>query len=109
MVAAETATPQDRLMFQMLGSFAEFEKSNINERTRDGLYRAPLKATPRSGSLRLPCDDAGWLEVVEEEARIVEQIISNIAGGSSLYSEAQRLNALGVRPPSAKYESSKKR
>jgi site-specific DNA recombinase len=30
----ETATPQGRLMFQMLGSFAEFEKSNINERTR---------------------------------------------------------------------------
>src|SRR3712207_3585003 len=40
----ETATPQGRLMFQMLGSFAEFEKSNINERTRDGLYR-----THRSG------------------------------------------------------------
>jgi site-specific DNA recombinase len=26
----ETATPQGRLMFQMLGIFAEFEKSNIN-------------------------------------------------------------------------------
>jgi site-specific DNA recombinase len=35
----ETATPQGRLMFQMLGSFAEFEKESIKQRTRDGLHR----------------------------------------------------------------------
>jgi len=106
----ETATPQGRLMFQMLGSFAEFEKSNINERTRDGLYRAH-----RSGRHLAPvpfgyrAGEDGRLEVVEEEARIVEQIIENIASGATLYSEAERLNTLGVRPPSAKYEPGKKR
>jgi site-specific DNA recombinase len=35
----ETATPQVRLLFQMLGSFAEFERSTIKQRTRDGLHR----------------------------------------------------------------------
>ena len=35
----ETATPQGRLLFQMLGSFAEFERSTIKQRTRDGLHR----------------------------------------------------------------------
>ena len=100
----ETATPQGRLMFQMLGSFAEFEKSNINERTRDGLYRAH-----RSGRHLAPvpfgycANDDGRIEIVPEEAEVVREIISNIAGGSTLYSEAGRLNALGVRPPSAKY------
>jgi site-specific DNA recombinase len=91
----ETATPQGRLMFQMLGSFAEFEKSNINERTRDGLYRAH-----RSGRHLAPvpfgyrANEDGRLEIVPEEAEVVSEIISNIAGGSTLYSEAGRLNAL---------------
>ncbi len=106
----ETATPQGRLMFQMLGSFAEFEKSNINERTRDGLYRAH-----RSGRHLAPvpfgyrANEDGRLEIVPEEEEVVSEIISNIASGSTLYSEAARLNALGLPPPSAKYESGKKR
>jgi len=36
----ETVSSQGRLMFQMLGSFAEFERASIRERTRDGLHRA---------------------------------------------------------------------
>jgi DNA invertase Pin-like site-specific DNA recombinase len=31
----ETVTPQGRLMFQMLGSFAEFERASIRERTHE--------------------------------------------------------------------------
>jgi hypothetical protein len=42
----------------------------------------------------------GHLEVIEEEAEIVRQIYANTAGGSTLNSEAQRLNALGIYPPS---------
>lgn len=37
----ETDTPTGKLMFQILGAFAEFERSLINERTREG-YRAAL-------------------------------------------------------------------
>ncbi len=35
----DTSTPAGRLIFQMLASFAEFEKETINERTRDGKNR----------------------------------------------------------------------
>src|SRR5215217_8157389 len=36
----ETATPSGRLIFQMLASFAEYERAAIGERTRAGLHRA---------------------------------------------------------------------
>lgn len=37
---SETADPAQRLMFQMLGAFAEFERSIINERRREGVAAA---------------------------------------------------------------------
>jgi site-specific DNA recombinase len=106
----ETVSPQGRLMFQILGSFSEFEKSSITRRTTDGLYRAH-----RNGRHLAPvpygyrANEDGHLEIVAEEAEVVRQVISNIANGATLYSEAARLNALGIRPPSSKYEPGKKR
>ncbi|NMM36276.1 MAG: recombinase family protein [Glaciimonas sp.] len=38
--AIETATPAGRMMMQMIGSFGEFERSMIRERTRAGLESA---------------------------------------------------------------------
>ena len=46
--AIDTRTPSGRAMFQMLGVFAEFERSMIQERVRAGLKRAKEKGT-RSG------------------------------------------------------------
>jgi DNA invertase Pin-like site-specific DNA recombinase len=46
--AIDTRTPSGRAMFQMLGVFAEFERSMIQERVRAGLARAKAKGT-RSG------------------------------------------------------------
>ncbi len=43
----ETASPAGRLMMQMVGAFAEFERSLIGQRTREGLVRA--KAEGRTG------------------------------------------------------------
>jgi DNA invertase Pin-like site-specific DNA recombinase len=40
-----TTTPAGRAMFQMLGVFAEFERSMIQERVRAGLARARAKGT----------------------------------------------------------------
>jgi hypothetical protein len=37
---------------------------------------------------------------VAEEAEVVREVISNVAGGSTLYAEAKRLNDIGIRPPS---------
>jgi DNA invertase Pin-like site-specific DNA recombinase len=39
----ETVSPAGRMMMQMLGAFAEFERAMIKERTRLGLARARLE------------------------------------------------------------------
>ena len=36
----DTSNPSGRLIFQMLASFAEFERASIRERTQAGLHRA---------------------------------------------------------------------
>jgi DNA invertase Pin-like site-specific DNA recombinase len=46
----DTSTPAGRMMMQMLGSFAEFEREMIKERTRLGLARA--RAEGRIGGRR---------------------------------------------------------
>lgn len=38
--AVDTATPSGRMMMQMVGAFAEFERAMIKERTRAGLAQA---------------------------------------------------------------------
>jgi DNA invertase Pin-like site-specific DNA recombinase len=39
----DTTTPVGRMLMQILGSFAEFERQMIRERTKLGLARARLK------------------------------------------------------------------
>ena len=41
--ALDTSTPSGRAMFQMLGVFAEFERSMISERVKSGLARSTKK------------------------------------------------------------------
>ena len=41
--ALDTSTPAGKMMFQMCGVFAEFERSMIQERVRSGLARARAK------------------------------------------------------------------
>jgi site-specific DNA recombinase len=96
----ETTTPAGRLQFQMLAGFAEFERSTIRERTQDGLHRA-LRAGKQPG--RVPygyrIGDNGSFEVVEDEARVLAQIFTNVAEGSTIYREVRRLNDEGVPGP----------
>jgi site-specific DNA recombinase len=107
----DTSTPAGRLIFQMLASFAEFERASIRERTRAGLHRA-LRNGKFSGRIpygyRLSPDERG-LEVVEEEARVVREIIANVAAGSTLYGESKRLNYGGVPSPGRRFKSAKRR
>jgi site-specific DNA recombinase len=104
----DTSSPSGRLIFQMLASFAEFERGTIRERTTHGLHRA-YRNGKHSG--RMPygyrladSEDGNGLEVVEEEASIVREILANVAEGSTLYREAKRLNALGVPSPGWRYK-----
>src|SRR5215208_1880459 len=102
----DTSTAAGRLIFQMLASFSEFERATIAERSRDGLRRA-FKEGRYIG--RIPygydVDKDGALVVVEDEACVVRQIIANVAGGSTLYSEAKRLNDEGEPSPGFKYRN----
>ena len=53
--ALDTSTPSGKAMFGMLGVFAEFERSIIQERVKAGLGRARAKGTrlgrPRAGAV----------------------------------------------------------
>ncbi len=74
------------------------------ERMRAGLHR-PFRNGKHAGRISYGKDanEAGSFEVVEHEARIVWEIIANVAGGASLYSEAVRLNHRGELSPGQKY------
>jgi len=100
----DTSTPSGRLIFQMLASFAEYDRENIRERTQDGLHRA-FKKGKHLGCIPFgyDIDQDGKFVVVEGEARIVREIIANMAGGATLYGEAKRLNDEGEPAPGRKY------
>jgi site-specific DNA recombinase len=100
----DTSTPSGRLIFQMLASFAEYDRESIRERTQAGLHRAFRDGTHVG---RIPYGyrgtESGQLEIVEDEAAVVREIIANIADGSTLYAEAKRLNDLGIPAPGWRY------
>jgi site-specific DNA recombinase len=99
----DTSTPAGRLIFQMLASFAEFEKETINERTRDGKHRAYRGgAQPGVIPYGYEISEDGRFVVVEEEAQVVRAIIDNIAQGATLFTEAKRLNLEGIPSPGKK-------
>ena len=77
----DTSTPAGRLTFQMLASFAEFEKETINERTQAGKNRAYRNGV-QPGLIPYGFDvgEDGSFVVIEEEAVVVRDIIRNIAG-----------------------------
>jgi site-specific DNA recombinase len=106
----DTSNPSGRLIFQMLASFAEYDRENIRERTQAGLHRA-FRRGKHMG--RIPygyrANADAQLEVVEQEAEIVREIIGNIAGGSTLYAEAKRLNDSGVPAPGTRYGSGERK
>jgi site-specific DNA recombinase len=106
----DTSNPSGHLIFQMLASFAEYERETIRERTRAGLLRADrggkhFGAAPYG----YRTNEGGFFQVVPEEAEIVRGIIENVAEGSTLYAEARRLNYLGLATPGWRYGNGKKR
>jgi len=106
----DTSNPSGRLIFQMLASFAEYERETIRERTQAGLHRA-YRGGKHFGAAPYGyrTDDRSLLRVVPEEAEIVRGIIENVAEGSTLYAEAKRLNDLGLATPGWRYGNGKKR
>jgi hypothetical protein len=59
----DTSTPAGKAMFQMLGVFAEFERSMIRERVMAGLSRAKAEGT-QLGRRRIEDTDAGKVTAI---------------------------------------------
>jgi DNA invertase Pin-like site-specific DNA recombinase len=59
----DTSTPSGRAMFQMLGVFAEFERSMIRERVMAGLSRARADGT-QLGRRRIEDTDAAKVTAI---------------------------------------------
>ena len=80
----DTTTPAGRMMMQMVGAFAEFERAMIRERTSAGL--AAARAEGRVGGRRKKLDDTKRREIAE----------AVISGRKTA---AQMARMFGVSPP----------
>lgn len=91
----DTSTPQGMLTLQMLGSFAEFERNLINERTHSGRV-----VTAKSGKYAGGKTPYGYTIVDgkffinEYEAKIVRQMFQMYAEGKSYGFIAKYINSL---------------
>ena len=71
----DTTTPAGRMMMQMVGSFAEFERAMIRERTSAGLAQA--RSEGRIGGRRRKLD-------VKQRREIAESVISGRKSGADM-------------------------
>jgi len=102
----DTSTPIGRFVFQLLGSLAELDRSNILERMTLGRNRIVRQGRWASGPIPFgyDLDENSHLtlstRLVESvgttEAALLHSIFDRIAEGSTLQAEVQRLNTLGV-------------
>jgi site-specific DNA recombinase len=102
--------PQARLLTQVQGVIAEYERAKIAERYRRGkLWRARsgevISWKPPYGYRRIPRSAAGpaHLAVFEPEAAVVRRIFDDyVAGGHSMRELTRRLNDDQVASPTGK-------
>ena len=102
----DTSTSAGRLMFQQLGSFAEFERNRIAERVVPGMMRS-AKQGNWQGSCYAPFGykynkPKKLLEIVPEEAKIVKLIYRLYIEGRSSFRVMEYLNKNGYKSRSGK-------
>jgi site-specific DNA recombinase len=105
----DTSTSVGKLLFQLLGSFAEFEKNSMHERMTLGRDRVAKYGKWTGGPIPFGYDtdergvlvpSARFVEATgQTEAELVQSLFERVAGGSTLVLEARRLNALGILSP----------
>ena len=103
----DTTTSAGRLMFQQLGSFAEFERSRLAERVFPGMVKS-VQSGNWHGSRHSPFGysynkEKKLLEVNEREAKIVRLIFKLCLEGRSVQKIVDHLNNSKLKPRSAKY------
>ena len=75
--ASETADPMDKLMLSLLGAFAEYERTLIKERQREGIAKAKERGVYRGRPRRV--DDAEHIAQIVAEATAAGANKSRIA------------------------------
>jgi DNA invertase Pin-like site-specific DNA recombinase len=74
---ASTTNPMQTLMFQMLGAFAEFERTLIKERQREGIEAAIKKGTKFGAKPKLNLEQIEALKVLvasgEDKSRLAKE------------------------------------
>lgn len=94
--AIDTSDAFGRLIFQILGSFAEWERSTIQERTKRGmLHQARAGVWLGREPLGYRKED-GQLVINEEEAELVRRLFALYAEGTSSHELAATLNEQAV-------------
>lgn len=76
------STPEETMLLQMQGMFAEYERAQITERTRrgkkhkakNGAISVLTKASYGYRYIRSPLDDQAYLEVHDKEASVIRMI-----------------------------------
>jgi len=92
----DTTTSAGKLMFQQLGSFAEFERNRIAERVFPGMVKGVQRGNWQ-GSRFSPYGykynkEAKLLELVEDEAKVVKLIYEMYLAGESTHTIVAYLN-----------------
>lgn len=93
------ATPEGIMFLQLRGSFSQFEKAKIRERTMAGrLRKARSGGIPHwAGCYGYIYDKAtGKVEINAAQAAVVRQVYSWFLGGRTVYQIVQELKAAGV-------------
>ncbi|MDD2803954.1 MAG: recombinase family protein [Elusimicrobiales bacterium] len=107
----DTTTSAGKLMFQQLGSFAEFERNRIAERVFPGMVKGVQQGNWQ-GSRFAPYGyvynkPAKLLEVVESEAEVVRRIFAMYNEGHSTWSIGSTLAKEGLKNRRGNYFGSK--
>ena len=80
--ALDTTTPSGKAMFQMMGVFAEFERSMISERVKAGLARTKAKGT-KLGRPTVSTDTEGRIRELRSNGMGILRIGSELGIGTS--------------------------
>ena len=83
--ALDTTTPQGKLLFQLLGAFAEFERGMISERVKAGLAMARARGIRlgRPPALERTNITEEYIFKLSERGYSLRQIVQNLGGGIS--------------------------
>ncbi|GIO70147.1 recombinase family protein [Paenibacillus cookii] len=93
----DISTPMGKMMLQMLGSFAEFERNVIVENVKMGMKTRAKKGLWNGGSMLGYKSENKKLVIVEEEAFIVREAFKLYVSGKGFKSIAHEFNRLGYK------------